>query len=200
MCYGPAPMDEAPPPPILTAAMLDEGAASPRPAEDPDVLSRLREEYWGSVGAEAVGAAAATHQVIELTAGERVYLLPVRHCRNVVRLPPLARVPRAPAWLRGVLALRGEVIPVIDLPALLDEGTPPVPRRARQRAVIVSGGPLTAALLADGVGDLQALAGPLPEAGEGAQTAALGPGDPRRVLDVMAALELALIRFSEVSA
>ncbi|MBM4372447.1 MAG: chemotaxis protein CheW [Deltaproteobacteria bacterium] len=44
--------------------------------------------------------------------------LPVGQVREVLLAPPLTRVFRAPPFLRGVVNIRGEVIPVLD-PALL---------------------------------------------------------------------------------
>lgn len=40
---------------------------------------------------------------------------PVFAVREIVHVPPISRVPRAPRWLRGVAALRGQTIPVVCL-------------------------------------------------------------------------------------
>jgi len=46
--------------------------------------------------------------------GERVGF-PVTAVREIIHVPPIARVPRAPRWLHGVAALRGATIPVVCL-------------------------------------------------------------------------------------
>lgn len=47
--------------------------------------------------------------------GEEAYGVPIPRVREVLRVPPLTEVPRAPANVVGVMNLRGEVLPVYDL-------------------------------------------------------------------------------------
>lgn len=49
----------------------------------------------------------------------RFYALPAAFVAEVVRVPPLARVPQAPRSLMGLINLRGSVIPVASVRALL---------------------------------------------------------------------------------
>jgi purine-binding chemotaxis protein CheW len=49
-----------------------------------------------------------------LLAGE-IFALPVTHIREIVLVPPIARIPHAPSWVRGVTNIHGSVIPVVDL-------------------------------------------------------------------------------------
>ncbi len=51
------------------------------------------------------------------------YALPLSAIREVVVAPDnYTRVPRAPSCVRGVMNLRGRIVPVIDLKELLDSG------------------------------------------------------------------------------
>ncbi len=43
------------------------------------------------------------------------YAIAVERVREIVRVRPLTRIPRSPDWLLGVVALRGEVVEVVDL-------------------------------------------------------------------------------------
>lgn len=43
------------------------------------------------------------------------YAIPLPDVREIVKVPPLTEVPRAPASLLGVMSLRGEVLPVYDV-------------------------------------------------------------------------------------
>lgn len=53
------------------------------------------------------------------------YALPLSAIREVVAAPShYTRVPRAPPVLRGVMNLRGRVVPVVDLRALLEAPEP----------------------------------------------------------------------------
>lgn len=46
---------------------------------------------------------------------EEVYGVDVNQVRTIERMVPLTRVPRTPAFVKGVMNLRSEVMPVIDL-------------------------------------------------------------------------------------
>src|SRR5918998_4788410 len=53
---------------------------------------------------------------------ERRYAIPADQVSEVVRVPPVARVPLAPASLLGLANLRGSVLPVVSLRRLLGRG------------------------------------------------------------------------------
>ncbi len=75
--------------------------------------------------------------------GRESYGLPVLGVREIIRLCPITPVPRMPAYIKGVINLRGKVIPVLDLRAkfqlssadygeraciiIVQVGTPPAP-------------------------------------------------------------------------
>lgn len=56
-----------------------------------------------------------TNQYVTFRLDEEIYALDVAHAREIVELPRLTRMPSAPGWIRGVMNLRGSVVPVIDL-------------------------------------------------------------------------------------
>lgn len=43
------------------------------------------------------------------------YSVPVLKVREIMRLSPITPVPRMPAYIKGVINLRGKIVPVIDL-------------------------------------------------------------------------------------
>ncbi|HNY17436.1 MAG TPA: chemotaxis protein CheW [Treponemataceae bacterium] len=47
-------------------------------------------------------------------AGEN-YAIPIAHIREVLLVPTVTRIPRMPDFMRGVINLRGAVVPVLDL-------------------------------------------------------------------------------------
>jgi purine-binding chemotaxis protein CheW len=60
-------------------------------------------------------SSAARERFLVIHLGEERYGLPIAAVDEVVSLPDtLTRLPRAPAYVRGVMNLRGSVIPVID--------------------------------------------------------------------------------------
>ena len=55
----------------------------------------------------------ATNQYVTFKLDDEVYALDVAHAREIVEAPRLTRMPNAPEWIRGVMNLRGTVVPVI---------------------------------------------------------------------------------------
>jgi purine-binding chemotaxis protein CheW len=90
--------------------------------------------------------------------GDDTYAVPVAAAREVVSEPRPTPVPTAPECVRGLLNVRGEIVPLLDLGALL--GAAPTPSCAY--AVVVDS--------AAGRGALAATA--LPEVGELAEVVA----------------------------
>ncbi len=58
-------------------------------------------------------------QLVVFALGEEELALPMSAVREIVRMLPLAPVPRAPAYLLGLANLRGRVLPVLDLRRLM---------------------------------------------------------------------------------
>lgn len=49
--------------------------------------------------------------------GSEHYSLPILKVREIMRLCPITPVPRMPAYIQGVINLRGKIVPVLDLRA-----------------------------------------------------------------------------------
>lgn len=56
-----------------------------------------------------------TTQFIVTQLGEEQYGIDIKLISNIVRMQKITRVPKVPAYIKGVINLRGEVIPVISL-------------------------------------------------------------------------------------
>ncbi len=56
-----------------------------------------------------------TTQFIVIRLGEEQYGIDIRNIDNIVRMQPITRIPKMPSYLRGVINMRGEVIPVISM-------------------------------------------------------------------------------------
>lgn len=54
-------------------------------------------------------------QYIVIRLGDEQYGIDIRYIDNIVRMQHITRVPKVPAYLKGVINLRGEVLPVMSL-------------------------------------------------------------------------------------
>jgi len=59
--------------------------------------------------------AVATLQYIVIRLGEEQYGIDIRYVENIIRMQHITRVPKVASYLKGVINLRGEVIPVMSL-------------------------------------------------------------------------------------
>jgi purine-binding chemotaxis protein CheW len=67
--------------------------------------------------------------------GGETFALPLRRAREIVRCDSVTRVPGMPAWMRGVMNVRGSVVPVIDLAPRI--GRPPTVLGQRSCALLL---------------------------------------------------------------
>jgi purine-binding chemotaxis protein CheW len=97
----------------------------------------------------------ADRELLSFRVGEQEYsldIMSVREIRGWTRATPL---PHAPPHVRGVINLRGIVLPVIDLAARL--GLPAIAGDERNVIIVVQRDQQTAGLLVDAVSDILAL-------------------------------------------
>ena len=62
-------------------------------------------------------SAEAPMQCLTFILGEEVFALDIRSVREIIQYSPMTTVPLMPNFVRGVINLRGAVVPVIDLQA-----------------------------------------------------------------------------------
>ena len=76
----------------------------------------------------------AERSYITFKIGDELFAIDVCQVREVIDLSPIARVPTAPDYLRGVVNVRGKAIPVVDL--RLKFGLPEVATTVNTRILI----------------------------------------------------------------
>lgn len=74
---------------------------------------------------------------------------PVETVREIIHVPPISRIPRAPRWLRGVAALRGKTIPIVCLRERF--GIEPAQPSPQMRVVVTEACGHLVGFLVDGV-------------------------------------------------
>ena len=116
--------------------------------------------------------ASAAERYVTFRVADETYAVPVASVREVARWMPATRVPHGARSMKGVINLRGEVVVVLDLRALLN--LPTVEPTDRTCIVVVSaerqGKRLQAGLVVDtalevtriGLHDLETLSGAAP--------------------------------------
>ncbi|MBQ7776852.1 MAG: purine-binding chemotaxis protein CheW [Lachnospiraceae bacterium] len=63
----------------------------------------------------AIKTTGDTTQYIVVRLGEEQYGIDIKYIDNIVRMQHITRVPKVPDYLKGVINLRGEVIPVMSV-------------------------------------------------------------------------------------
>jgi purine-binding chemotaxis protein CheW len=119
-----------------------------------ETMRRIKAEHTerGSPsGAESAGGVEEQFVVFQL-AGEE-YGLPIAAVDEVARVPAeMTRVPKAPAFVEGVMNLRGQVVPLIDQRRRFD-----LPERARdegQRVIVINMDGARTGFIVDGVSQI----------------------------------------------
>lgn len=64
---------------------------------------------------EELKTAGETTQFIVIKLGDEQYGIDIKYIDNIVRMQHITRVPKVDAYLKGVINLRGEVIPVMSI-------------------------------------------------------------------------------------
>lgn len=98
---------------------------------------------------------ASTHQFLAFRIDGRRYALPAHEVAQIIRVPPMSRVPQSPPALLGITNLGGAVLPVVSLRGLL--GIEETQARASTRAVVLNIGS-NVALVVDAVDNLIGIA------------------------------------------
>jgi purine-binding chemotaxis protein CheW len=78
---------------------------------------------------------AGPHQYVTFNLMGEEYALKIQHVREIIGYEPITAIPSMPPVVRGVMNLRGYVVPVIDLP--IKFGLPPTPLGPTTYLVVV---------------------------------------------------------------
>ncbi|MBR0686348.1 chemotaxis protein CheW [Bradyrhizobium manausense] len=114
---------------------------------------------------------AESAQYVTLGVGDERFALPVERVREILQMQPIARMPNAPACFLGMIDVRGQGVPVVDLRLKLgfESGEDTETTRIIVLQVTVGGRELTLGLKTDRVFEVTELDGnhlePPPEIG-----------------------------------
>lgn len=117
--------------------MSESDAVDPVAAKSPPDWLGMARAASTALDVSEVEGAELVRELLVIGLDGSPYAIPVERVREIVRMRPLTRVPRTPEWLLGVLALRGEVVEVVDLRAHL--GIDPRPPDRSSRIIVLHG-------------------------------------------------------------
>src|SRR3712207_5276550 len=89
-----------------------------------------------------------TQQLVVFALADEEYALPIRQVQEIIRYSEPRAISSADPWIRGVISLRGKIVPVYDLALRLGLHVEP---GADQKIVIVETGAETAGVVVDQV-------------------------------------------------
>jgi purine-binding chemotaxis protein CheW len=129
-----------------------EGASSAAAAPEPraEAIPRAHNiSFFATPLREERKAAEATEHLATFFLAREEYGVDVRLVQEIIRVSEITPVPRAPGFIKGVINLRGRIIPVVDLKRKLNLGEVDVAAR-QSRIVVVKVRDRLIGLLVDG--------------------------------------------------
>lgn len=69
------------------------------------------------------------HQYLTFSLGDEMFAIGIQNIREIIEYDNVTTVPMMPGFVRGVINLRGSVVPVIDLSARFGRGASKIHRR-----------------------------------------------------------------------
>ena len=148
------------------------------------------------------GSKDAVQRFLTYRMGDRLYAIAAEQVTEVIRTPPVARVPQAPRSLLGLANLRGSVLPIASLRGLLGEAE--VALGSAARAIVLEGAApvglavdaVDALVTVDPV-NIEVRQAELARVGEERLSGAFQPDgrtDVARILDVKSLIEAAFVQ------
>ena len=100
----------------------------------------------------ATKTATAERQVVAFRLGEETYAIDISYIHEIIRMREITFVPRAPHYMRGVINLRGRIVPVMELSARL--GLPSREATAQSRIIVVEVNGESIGMIVDAVSEV----------------------------------------------
>ncbi len=107
------------------------------------------EEYTQGLVASGDDVAVEEVQWLSFFLGREEYALDLRVVSELIKPRILTELPQVPEYVRGIITLRGEVIPVVDLKVRLGLNTGEESPRELQRIIVCEGAEQRVGLLVD---------------------------------------------------
>jgi purine-binding chemotaxis protein CheW len=97
-------------------------------------------------------AATTERQVVAFRLGDETYAIDISYIHEIIRMREITFVPRAPHYMRGVINLRGRIVPVMDLSSRL--GLPSHEETPLSRIIVVEVNGESIGMIVDAVSEV----------------------------------------------
>lgn len=121
---------------------------------DEQIQKILRERAASLAQAESEEQAVETRGLLLFLVGEETYAVDVEHVREIVNGFTVTRIPCVPSHVLGVINVRGEIVSVVDLAAVLGSASSRALEQEESSGIIVRFDEVTAMLVVDEIGDI----------------------------------------------
>ena len=117
-----------------------------------ELLQALQQQVLGEE-AQAAVAGSDSWPGVALKVAEHDLIVPQNEVQELIELPAYTRVPGAAPWLLGIANVRGELLPIIGLKALISDAAPSIDQNSR--VVVLKDGEIPAGFVVDRVEGLR---------------------------------------------
>jgi len=83
----------------------------------------------GPSGSPALASTGETLQYLTFQLGDEMHAVGILNVKEIIEFGNITEIPMMPAFIRGVINLRGAVVPVVDLAARFGQQRTPIGRR-----------------------------------------------------------------------
>ena len=104
-------------------------------------------------GGEASSATNANlNQIVSFLLGDEEFGLDIMKVQEIILVGQITKMPQVPEYVRGMINLRGHIIPVVDLRTRFNQ--PPCDKTEEQRIIVVNIGTRTIGIVVDAVNEV----------------------------------------------
>lgn len=103
-------------------------------------------------GEPSDGTNANLNQIVSFLLGEEEFGLDIMKVQEIILVGAITKMPQVPEYVRGMINLRGHIIPVVDLRKRFEQ--PPCEKTEEQRIIVVNIGTRTIGIVVDAVNEV----------------------------------------------
>ncbi len=92
------------------------------------------------------------NQIVSFLLGDEEFGLDIMKVQEIILVGDITKMPQVPEYVRGMINLRGHVIPVVDLRTRFNQ--PPCEKTEEQRIIVVNIGSKTIGIVVDAVNEV----------------------------------------------